>query len=278
MSGAEQFNPFNLADGTIDEIATDNIFNVSLSDNSDSKALRKALKALSSSSANSPLNNTNVDFSLNNNDETNLIYTNRNQTTFDNWLLVDNNIPTIPLITPQSTTNSDPITGNAPKAKTPTTPNFAIKTEGTFTVNGSSSFDINSSDIQDDALIHASRGFTINGNPTLPVIRNTQGNPITDNNGKLTLVNNAVTVAPGYNISNASTNRYANLIPPQIIDPQSVTLPNYSDIKQQELLRRTPPNATTITFNAQNNPINNANQWASKFPQLEHQLIPPSFA
>lgn len=53
MSGTEQFNPFGLSDGSIEELANDNIFNAPLSDDSGFKGLIKALKASSFSSPNS---------------------------------------------------------------------------------------------------------------------------------------------------------------------------------------------------------------------------------
>ncbi|WP_390847153.1 beta strand repeat-containing protein [Anabaena cylindrica] len=143
---------------------------------------------------------------------------------------------------------------------------FAIKAEGTVTINNGGDFDGNPLDLSDDALIYAGKGFTINGNPTLPVQRDAQGNPIHDSNGKLVLVDRAVTVAPGYTVTNGPSNQYANLLPPQVVDKQTINIPVYADIKQLELNRRIPANTPTVTFNVSQNPMNNANDWAAKFP------------
>lgn len=147
------------------------------------------------------------------------------------------------------------------------TDGFAIRAEGTVTINGSGDFDGNPLDLYDDTLIYAAKGFNINGNPVLPVKRDAQGNPIRDAQGKLILIENAVAVAPGYTVSNASnSNQYANLVPPQIVEPQTIIVPAYASVKQQELERRIPTGATTLTFNMQQNPMNNAADWAKKFP------------
>ncbi|TYQ27480.1 putative Ig domain-containing protein [Pseudanabaena sp. UWO310] len=77
----------------------------------------------------------------------------------------------------------------------------------------------------------------------------------------------AVTVASGYTTINANNNPYIGLLPPKVVSPETITIPSYSDIKTQELNARTPLGASTITFNASSNPINNVNDWNNKFPQ-----------
>lgn len=144
---------------------------------------------------------------------------------------------------------------------------FTIKAEGTVTINGSSDFDGDPLNLNDDARIYAGRGFTINGNPTLPVRRDVLGNPIRDASGKLVLIDRAVAVAPGYNVVNANTNLYANLLPPQVIEPQTVVVPTYTSIREQEIARRIPTSTPTVTFNVQNNPLNTAADWATRFPR-----------
>nr|WP_322714928.1 Calx-beta domain-containing protein [Nostoc sp. ChiSLP03a]MDZ8216167.1 Calx-beta domain-containing protein [Nostoc sp. ChiSLP03a] len=147
------------------------------------------------------------------------------------------------------------------------TDGFGIRAEGTVTINGSSDFDGNPLDVYDDTLIYAAKGFNINGNTVLPVKRDAAGNPIRDAKGKLILIENAVAVAPGYTFSNASnSNQYANLVPPQIVEPQTIVVPAYALVKQQELERRIPTTAATLTFNIQQNPMNNAADWSKKFP------------
>ncbi|MBD2465964.1 DUF642 domain-containing protein, partial [Oscillatoria sp. FACHB-1407] len=142
---------------------------------------------------------------------------------------------------------------------------FAVMAQGTVTMN-EGDFDGNPTDLTDDALIYAGSGFTINGNPVLPVQRDAAGNPLRDANGRLILVDRAVAVAAGYSVSNASTQQYANLLPPQIVEQQTVTVPAYSDLRQQELSRRIPAGTPTVTFNAQQNPLNSAADWSNRFP------------
>ncbi|OUL33998.1 putative Ig domain-containing protein [Nostoc sp. 106C] len=170
----------------------------------------------------------------------------------------------------QSQQNSSPSTAktnsSASTTNQTTIPNFAIRTEGTISINGSSDFDGVPTDLSDDALIYAAKGFTINGNPTLPVQRDAQGNPIRDASGKLILVDKAVAVAAGYTVTNGPSNQYAGLNPPTVVPQQTVTVPAYADIKQLELAKRIPNGTPTVTFNISQNPINNANDWSKKFP------------
>ncbi|NJR16282.1 MAG: hypothetical protein HC785_11565 [Calothrix sp. CSU_2_0] len=56
------------------------------------------------------------------------------------------------------------------------------------------------------------------------------------------------------------------MIPPPIIAPQTINLPAYADLRQQELSRRIVSGTSTVTFNIAQNPIRNANDWNSKFP------------
>ena len=176
---------------------------------------------------------------------------------------------------PVSNTELDPLTGTQFLASSLTSeeltsqsvsPMIAIMAEGTLTMYKGGDFDGNPIDPSDDALIYAARGFTLNEKPILPVQRDANGNAIQNQAGKFLLIDKAVTVAEGYTVSSAPGNQYANLLPPQVVEKQTVTVPAYVDVKQQELARRIPSNAATVTFNAQQNPINDASQWASKFP------------
>lgn len=162
--------------------------------------------------------------------------------------------------TPSNNATKDPLTGQTINSF------VAIKSEGTVTVNGGGDFDGEPIDPKDDALIHAGKGFTINGNTTLPVRRDALGNPLLDAKGKPLLVDKAVTVAPGYTVSKATGNYYANLLPPQVVDKQTVAVPAYADAKQQELTRRIPFGTTPISFNAQVSSLNTAAEWTKKFP------------
>ena len=167
--------------------------------------------------------------------------------------------------TQSSQTQSSQFQSSQSQSSQSPTPNFAIRTEGTISINGGD-FDGNPKDLSDDALIYAAKGFTINNNPILPVQIDSAGNPIHDSSGKLVLVDKAVAVSSGYTVTNGPSNQYAGLIPPQVIPQQTVTVPAYTDVKQQELGKRIPSGTPTVTFNTQQNPINNANDWANKFP------------
>jgi PKD repeat protein/DNA/RNA endonuclease G (NUC1) len=144
---------------------------------------------------------------------------------------------------------------------------YSIKAEGQVFINGSSDFDGVAINPNDDVKIYAGKGFTFNGNQALAVKLDEAGNPILSN-GKPVLVDRAVAVAPGYlsSTANAARNQYANLIPPQVIEAQTVTVPAYGNLATQELSRRIPTGTTTVTFNAAQNPLNTLSDWTSRFP------------
>ncbi|MGF1676745.1 MAG: Ig-like domain-containing protein, partial [Rivularia sp. (in: cyanobacteria)] len=146
------------------------------------------------------------------------------------------------------------------------TPKYAIRTEKQVSINNGGDLDGNPLDISDDALIYAAKGFTINGNINLPVQRDGNGNPLTNNSGKLLLVNNAVTVAPNYTTINANNNQYANLVPPQVVSEQVIDIPAYADLKQLTLDNIIPSGTPTVAFNSSQNPLNNSQDWDNKFP------------
>jgi fibro-slime domain-containing protein/RHS repeat-associated protein len=158
---------------------------------------------------------------------------------------------------------------SAPPATNQTsTPNFAIRTEGTISINGNGDFDGVPTSLSDDALIYAAKGFIMNGSLTLPVQIDAAGNPIRDASGKLLLVDKAVAVASGYttSIANGSSNKYAGLIPPPVVAQQTVIVPAYASLKQLELTQRIPEGTPTVTFNVSQNPINSSSDWSRKFP------------
>lgn len=160
----------------------------------------------------------------------------------------------------------DPLTGNnnsglrttnttvSSASPSSSSPNFAIRTEGTISMNGGD-YDGVPTNLSDDALIYAAKGFTINGNPTLPVQRDANGNPIRDASGKLVLVDKAVAVSSGYNVTNGPSNQYAGLIPPPVIPQQTVTVTAHADLRQQELNLRVPAGSPTVIFNSSQNPL-----------------------
>ncbi len=172
--------------------------------------------------------------------------------------------------------STDPLIGNSnsllktlsatTSSNTTNIPNFAIKSEGIVTINGSSDFDGLPSDYSDDALIYAGKGFNFNGSQILPVQRDALGNPIRDGQQRQILVDKAVAVAAGYTISSGPSSQYAGLNPPQIVPTQTINVPAYVDVRDAELSRRIPAGTSTITFNIAQNSIKNANDWNSKFP------------
>ncbi|NJN09470.1 MAG: PKD domain-containing protein [Richelia sp. RM2_1_2] len=148
----------------------------------------------------------------------------------------------------------------------PTAPLYAILSEKQVIINNGGDLDGNPLDLSDDALIYAAKGFTINGDITLPAKQDENGNPLRNSSGKLILVDNAVTVAPNYTTINANNNKYANLVPPQIVEQQVIDIPIYADLKQQKLDSVIPSGTQTVTFNSGQNPLNNSQDWNNKFP------------
>ncbi|NJK64306.1 MAG: hypothetical protein HC921_17865 [Synechococcaceae cyanobacterium SM2_3_1] len=146
------------------------------------------------------------------------------------------------------------------------TDSFSVVAENRVTINAGGDFDGDPLDDSDDALIYGGDGFTFNTSPTLPVQRDEQGNPITDEQGRPILVENAVAVSAAYSQINAPNNPYAGLIPPTIVPDQIVEVQSYQGLRNQTLAERIPPGTPTQTFNSSQNPINNAADWANKFP------------
>ncbi|PSB50835.1 Ig-like domain-containing protein, partial [Chamaesiphon polymorphus] len=146
---------------------------------------------------------------------------------------------------------------------------YAIKAEKLVSFNGNSDLDGNPLDLSDDALVYGGTGFSLKGNSVLPVRYDASGNPVEDSQGKLVLVDKAITVAAGYlqaSVSGSAGNKYAGLNPPQIVSTETVNVPLFADLKQQELNRKIPNGTPTTTFNIGTNPINNLTEWGQKFP------------
>lgn len=157
---------------------------------------------------------------------------------------------------------------SAPGSSNATAPGlgFTVKAEGTVTINSNSDFDGDPLDLSDDALIYAGDGFTINGNPVLPVQLDEFGQPVLDNSGRPLLVDNAVAVSADYSIFNANNNTYGNLVPPQIVEEQIVEVPDFNTLKSDTLAAQIPDGTVPISFNPYQNPLNNATDWANHFP------------
>jgi Bacterial Ig-like domain/von Willebrand factor type A domain len=141
---------------------------------------------------------------------------------------------------------------------------FAIKTESTFTDNQGSQFDRTASP-SDDTKIYAALGFTLNGHSQLTVKRDNQGNPLTDNNGKFILADRALAVSDAHHTLNVPNNRYANLIPPQVVPTLTIDIPEFEALKQQELATWITPGSPTQTFSARQ-PLNSDRDWQQFFP------------
>ena len=143
---------------------------------------------------------------------------------------------------------------------------FTVVAEGRVTVNGNSDFDGDPLRPEDDALIYGGRGFTLNGRPILPVQRDENGNPILNDQGRPIVVQNAVAVSANYSTINAPNNQYGQLVPPQIVDTQTVTVPGHSAFVTATLSQQIPAGAVPVVFNRQNKPLNNASDWQRNFP------------
>jgi Bacterial Ig-like domain len=143
--------------------------------------------------------------------------------------------------------------------------NFTIRAAGTVEIKGNSDLDGNPLILQDDALIYAGKGFSINGNAILPVKRDFSGNPLRDSKGKLILVDRAVAVSAGYSLSKTNSRDYGNLIPPQIVAKQEIDIPSYSSLEQQYLTNKITNSIPQVTFNATSN-ISTVSKWQQNFP------------
>ena len=144
---------------------------------------------------------------------------------------------------------------------------FNLKAEGKIRINGRSDLGGEPLNVDDDTRIYAGGGFTINGNQTLPVQRDSNDDVIKQGR-KSVLVDRAVTVGPDYSESkaNASRNQYVGIVPPQVIDELSVNVPQHTTLIDSELATKVAPGTTPITFDPQQNPLNNARDWSDKFP------------
>ena len=143
---------------------------------------------------------------------------------------------------------------------------FAIRAEGQVSVNGNSDFDGDPLLPNDDALIYGGRGFTLNGQPILPVQRDADGNPIRDQQGRAILLENAVAVSADYQQVNASTNQYSGLVPPQVVETQTVVVPSHGELVDSTLAQQLPTGVDPIEFNVRQHRLNNSRDWDSQFP------------
>ena len=143
---------------------------------------------------------------------------------------------------------------------------FAIKVGGVLRDNGGLDTDGIPTDLGDDARIYAAGGFDFKGNNlVLPVLREVNGDPLTDPNGKLILSKDAVVVGPNFQVAKATTNAYSNLLPPQIGE-EAITVPSFSEVKDYELERSIATGTPEVKLNLSSTPLKNAAQWQANFP------------
>ena len=136
-----------------------------------------------------------------------------------------------------------------------------IRSGGTVTISGNANLDGNINSRTDDTKIYAAVGVNFNGNSiTLPVKRDAAGNPLKDTNGKIILETNEITIAPGGSASSLS-GKYSGIASAT----QTITIPTFSDTKQQDFLSKV-PSTGVITFDLATNAIANAAAWNAKFP------------
>ncbi|MEM9002725.1 MAG: FG-GAP-like repeat-containing protein [Cyanobacteria bacterium P01_F01_bin.86] len=144
---------------------------------------------------------------------------------------------------------------------------FSVRAEGRVTVNnGNSDFDGDPLLPEDDALIYGGRGFVLNGQPVLPVQRDANGDPLLDEQGRPLLIDNAVAVSAEYTTSNAPNNQYGGLIPPQIVENQTVEVPSHDELVTATLAQQIPEGVTPIDFSPNGQPLYNLQTWTENFP------------
>jgi large repetitive protein len=141
-----------------------------------------------------------------------------------------------------------------------TAPTSGIRSGGTVSISGSANLDGNINSRADDTTIYAAKGVNLNGNVTLPVKRDANGNPLKDANGKTILETNEITIAPGGSTSSLSS-KYSGITSAT----QTITIPTFTDTKQQDFLSKV-PSTGVITFDLATNSIASAAAWNSKFP------------
>ncbi|WP_396134999.1 PKD domain-containing protein [Chamaesiphon sp. OTE_8_metabat_110] len=148
-------------------------------------------------------------------------------------------------------------------------PTSGIRSGGTVTIKGNADLDGNINSRTDDTKIYAAVGVNFNGNSiTLPVKRDAAGNPLKDTNGKIILETGEITIAPGGSTSSLS-GKYSGIASAT----QTITIPTFTDTKQQDFLSKM-PSTGVITFDLATNPIANAAAWNTKFPPAGTTLNP----
>ncbi|MEL7400497.1 MAG: CARDB domain-containing protein, partial [Pseudomonadota bacterium] len=160
------------------------------------------------------------------------------------------------------------IVGTQPSSPEPSSSNvpFTIRAEGKVTINGNSDLDGDPLLLEDDALLYGGEGFKLHGQPVLPVQRTADGNPVFDADGRPVLVDRAVAVSADYTEAKVSNNQYSNILPPQVVETEMVTVPDHDAVVAAALAQQVPAGITPITFDLRGVPLYNQQKWNENFP------------
>jgi membrane-associated phospholipid phosphatase len=139
---------------------------------------------------------------------------------------------------------------------------YAIQAGGVVKFNDYSDLDGNPLDLSDDALVYAAKGVCLSDRSILPVQRDSLGNPLRNNQGKLVLVDRAMVVgATTATVKIGDNTQYANLNRPQVSTQPPLLIPSFTEIERLELADRIPTGTPVVTLNSQPTSA----QW-QKFP------------
>ncbi|MEM6613376.1 MAG: Calx-beta domain-containing protein, partial [Cyanobacteria bacterium P01_C01_bin.72] len=156
--------------------------------------------------------------------------------------------------------------GTPPEVAAPA--NYAIKAEGKVKFRGRGDLDGETLIAEDDALVYAGRGFEIKGQPILPVQRDAAGNALLNDDNQQLLVPGAVNVgesAAESKIPPSLISRYSGLEQPQIVETQTVEVPDYEAVveSQYDLAVGEESEVATVPANTR---LNNLHRWSDNFP------------
>ncbi|MEO0354940.1 MAG: Ig-like domain-containing protein, partial [Cyanobacteria bacterium P01_A01_bin.3] len=143
---------------------------------------------------------------------------------------------------------------------------FTILAEGRVVVAEGGDFDGDPLNPVDDARIYAGNGFNFRRTPILPAQLDAEGNPVLDGDGNPVLISNAVSVAANYAVARAKDNPYSNLTPPQVVEAQTVAVPDFEQIKAVELGSRLSEDDTIIEYRPRRRDLDTAAEWQENFP------------
>ncbi|MEL7476378.1 MAG: cadherin repeat domain-containing protein, partial [Cyanobacteria bacterium J06555_12] len=125
---------------------------------------------------------------------------------------------------------------NSSGSSNPSTPlPFTITAERTIHINQGGDFDGAPDNLTDDAFIYAGRGYTINSRPEIAVERDVDSNPVLDEFGLPVLRDRALAVSSDHGQINAPTDLYSELRTPQVVDSQTVTVPTWNQLRDEQL-------------------------------------------